>query len=117
MRVAQIKLPLDPAPRLIFQLATTIAIVDRLSLRLNQLELNLVVKVCELPATAIAVTSVLDMFQAVTVMRAERPNDFIRKLPTTRQLVEPVDRCLDRQAPGGQFLFPVGVALSTPRMG
>ena len=69
MRVAQIKLPLDPAPRLIFQLATMIAIVDRLSLRLNQLKLNLVVKVCELPATAVAVTSVLDMFQAVTVMR------------------------------------------------
>ena len=84
MRVAQIKLPLDPAPRLVFQLAATIAIVDRLSLRLNQLKLNLVVKVCELPATAAAVASVLDMFQAVAVMRAERPNDFIRKLAITR---------------------------------
>jgi hypothetical protein len=84
MRVAQIKLPLDPAPRLVFQLAATIAIVDRLSLRLNQLKLNLVVKVCELPATAVAVASVLDMFQAVAVMRAERPNDFIRKLAITR---------------------------------
>ena len=44
MRVAQIKLPLDPAPWLVFQLAATIAIVDRLSLRLNQLKHNLVVK-------------------------------------------------------------------------
>ena len=44
MRVAQIELPLDPAPRLVFQLAPTIAIVDRLSLPLNQLKLDLVVE-------------------------------------------------------------------------
>ena len=50
-------------------------------------------------------------------MRAERPNDIIRKLALTRQLAEPLDRRLDRMVPSGKFLFPVGVALSTPRMG
>jgi len=60
---------------------------------------------------------VLDMFQAVAVMRPEWPNDIIRKLALTRQLVEPRDRRLDRLAPSGKFLLPVGVALSTPRMG
>jgi hypothetical protein len=73
-------------------------------------------KLCELPATKVAVALVLDMFQAVAVTCAERPNDIIRKLALTRKLAEPFDRCLDRMAPSGKFLFPVGVALSTPRM-
>jgi hypothetical protein len=42
-RVAQIQLPLNPAPRFVFQLAATIAIVDCHPLRLNQLKLNLII--------------------------------------------------------------------------
>ena len=63
MRVMQIKLPLNPEPRLVFQLTTTIAIVDRLSLRLDQLKLNVVVEHCEHPPAAVAVVSVLDLSQ------------------------------------------------------
>jgi hypothetical protein len=63
MSVAQIKLPLDPAPRLVFQLAATIAIVDHLSLRLDQLKLYLVVELGELPAAAVATASVLSLLK------------------------------------------------------
>ena len=98
MSVAQIKLPLDPAPRLVFQLAATIAIVDRLSLCLDQLKLYLVVQLGELPAASVAVASVLDLSQPFAEMRAVRPDDIIRKLALTRQLAEPLNRRLDRQA-------------------
>ena len=96
MSVAQIKLPLDPAPRLVFQLAATIAIVNRLSLCLDQLKLYLVVELGELPAAAVA--SVLDLSQPFAEMRAVRPDDIVRKLALTRQLAEPLNRGLDRQA-------------------
>ena len=115
MSVAQIKLPLDPAPRLVFQLAATIAIVDRLSLCLDQLKLYLVVELGELPAAAVA--SVLDLSQPFAEMRAVRPDQGSRKLALTRQLAEPLYPGLDRQASSNNLLFPVGVALSTPRTG
>ena len=78
MSVAQIKLPLDPAPRLVFQLAATIAIVDRLSLRLDQLKLYLVVGLGELPAAAVATASVLDLSQPFAEMRAVRPDNIVQ---------------------------------------
>src|ERR1700722_11686993 len=103
MSVAQIKLPLDPAPRLVFQLAATIAIVDQLSLRLDQLKLYLVVELGELPAAAGATASVLYWSHPFAERRGVRPDNIVRRLAFTRQLADPLNRPLDRQAPSNKL--------------
>src|ERR1700761_3475313 len=53
--LAQIELPLDPAPRLVFQVAVAVEIVDQLALGFDQSSLDLVVDVGELAAGIVAV--------------------------------------------------------------
>ena len=57
MRVAQIELPLDAAPRFVLELAPAIKVVDQLPLGGDQRKLDLVVKLDELGMAIVAVAS------------------------------------------------------------
>jgi hypothetical protein len=70
MRLAQIELPLDPAPRLVLQLPAPKEIVDLLPLGGDQLKFDLIVKLRELPVVLVTVVSVLDVFEPVALVGA-----------------------------------------------
>jgi hypothetical protein len=70
MRLAQIELPLDPAPRLVLQLTAPEEIVDLLPFGGDQLKFDLIVKLGELPVVVVTVVSVLDVFEPVALVGA-----------------------------------------------
>ena len=61
MRLAQIELSLDPAPRLVFQLAAAKELVDLVSLGGDQQTFDLVVKLTEPSVAVVTVASMLDV--------------------------------------------------------
>ena len=83
----------------------------------NQQKLDLVMKLGEPFIAVIAVASMLDVLEPVTLTRAERPNDVFREIAFRRKLVEPLDRCLDPLPPSLVLLDSIGVALTAPGMG
>jgi hypothetical protein len=117
MGVAQIELPLNPAPRLVLELTAAIEIIDQVSLGSDQEILDLVATLHEPFMAVVAVASVLDMFEALVLTRAQGPENIFRELALRRQLVEPFEGCLDCLPPSLEFLGSVGVSLSTPGAG
>ncbi len=116
MRMAQIELALDPAPRLVLQFAGTVELIDRLPLGGDQQKLELVNQLDTflLPAVAIAI---VDMSQPVAVTAAQRRYNFLRQPTLRRKLIEPFERGFDRLMPRLNFLGLVGMALAAPDMG
>src|ERR1700676_594473 len=62
MGVAQIELPLNPAPRLVLELTAAIEIIDQVSLGSDQEILDLVATLHEQFMAVVVAASVLDMF-------------------------------------------------------
>src|ERR1700730_1447333 len=117
MRLPQIELPLDPAPRLVFQLTAAKELVDLLSLGLDQLELDLVVNPGELALPLVTLGSMLEVLETLTVAGSERVNDLLNQGTLGCELLEPLDRGFDRLPPGIMLLGPVALALAAARMG
>src|SRR5260370_7531302 len=116
MRLAQIELSLDPAPRLVLELAVAKQLVDLVSLGGDQLTFDLVVKLRELSVAVVAIASALDVLEPVAVAGAQRVHDVLGQIAFRPELVEPLHRGFDRQPPRLELLPPVGVALSATRM-
>src|SRR6266576_3971531 len=117
MRLAQIELPLDPAPRLVFELAAAKQLVDVVSLRGDQLELDFLVNLGEPSVALVTIAAVLDVLEPLAVTGTERANEPLRQAAFRPELFEPFDRCFDRLAPGVVLLDPVGAALAAAGVG
>src|SRR5262249_47337665 len=112
MRLAQIELTLDAAPRLVVELAVAKQVVDVLAFRGDQLELDIVVDVRELAVPLCAVGPMVDVLEPVVVTGPERTHDVLCPFAFRLQLVEPADDGFDRLPAGPMFLGALGVALA-----
>jgi hypothetical protein len=54
-----------------------------------------------------SVAPVFDVLEPVAVSRAERLDDVFREIALRRNLIEPVDRCLDPLPPSLVLLMPL----------
>src|SRR3954454_21278286 len=114
MRLTQVELALDAAAGFVLQLAVAVEIVDRVTLSGDQLQLNLVVVLDQLPAIGVAMVAMLDIPQPVAVARVERMDNLLRQLVFRRQLLQPCDRRLDRLVPGMRLLPAILGVLARP---
>ena len=78
MCLPQIQLSLDSSSRLVDQLAGTIEFVDALTFGGDQQGLDLVVQFGQLAVAILPVASILNMPQAFSVDRSDRPYELIR---------------------------------------
>ena len=117
MRLAQIELALDPAPRLVLELAAAKQLVDVLPLGHDQLELDLVVELRELPVAVVAIAPMLDILEPLAVTRAQRVHELLRQVALDPERLEALDRRLDRPPPSLMLLGPFVVALAAAGMG
>src|SRR5438132_1281788 len=91
MRLAQIELPLDPAPRLVFELAAAKQLVDVRSFGGDQLELDFLVNLGEPSMALVTIAAVLDVLEPLAVTGTERANEPLRQAAFRPELVEPLD--------------------------
>lgn len=117
MCFTHVELALDPPPRFILQPAAAIELINLLPLGGEQQELNLVAKLDVLTVAVVAIASVLDVLEPITVIGADWLDNFLRESLFRRKLVEPCYRCLDRLSPSGVLLGSFRVAFSTSRRG
>ena len=73
----QIKLTLDPSPRLVLELAAAEEIVDMLPLGLDQQELDIAVQLDELLVRGVAIAAVLGMPEPLPLMRMQRSHELL----------------------------------------
>src|SRR5205085_1854338 len=116
VRLAQIELALDPAPRLVFDLAVAEQIVDVLALGCDQLELDLIVQVGELAVLSPLGASMLDMLEPVMMPESNRPHELLGPVALGLELVEALQDCLDRFSARVMLLRSVRVAFSPAGM-
>src|SRR2546423_420291 len=82
MRLAQVELAFDPAPRLVLELAGSEKLVDVLAFGVDQEPLNVIVQlaVLSVAGAVVAFISVVDVPQPVPVLGAQRLNDIVREI-------------------------------------
>src|SRR5882672_6560325 len=73
MRLAQVELAFDPAPRLVLELSGAKKLVDVLALRRDQQQLDLVVQLAVFPVGLIRAARAADMLEPFSVTGAQRP--------------------------------------------
>ena len=117
LRLAQIELALDPAPCLVREIAGTKKVVDPRALGLDQLELDLVMKLGELSVAFVSVAVVIRVPQPVTQVRTQRSHRVIRELALCRQTFERVERSRDPLPPGGAVFHSLAMALAPSGIG
>ena len=115
--LAQIEFPLDPAPRLVFQMAVAVEIVDQLALGFDQLKLYLVVDFGVFAARFVAVVLEFEMQKSGALGGAERCCDFFRQRLLGCQLIEPFNRGLYRPPPRLALLGAAVAQFAAPRVG
>src|SRR5260370_12395887 len=93
MRLAQIELPLDPAPRLVFELAAAKQLVDVVSLGRDQLDLDFVVNLGEPSVALVTIAAVLDVLEPLAVTGTKRAHEPLRQAAFRPELFEPLHRC------------------------
>src|SRR5439155_10499046 len=79
MRLAQIEHPLDPAAGVVFELAAEKQLVDVVSLRGDQLELDFLVNLGKPSVALVTIAAVLDVLEPLAVTGTERANEPLRQ--------------------------------------
>jgi hypothetical protein len=85
---AQIQVPFDPAPCLIFQFAVPVSIVDVLAFGSDQQEFNLILQIDTAGVLGVAVVATISGLQPISVVCTQRLNYVLGQLALHGQLVE-----------------------------
>src|SRR5262245_35615294 len=95
MRLTQIELALDPASRLILQLAAAPQFVYAPPFRSDQKKLDLVTLRGAFSMAVIAIASEFRELEPICVVDPKRLNDLLNEIAFGGKRIEAFDRCLD----------------------
>jgi hypothetical protein len=110
--LAQVELPFESAPCLIFQRSAAIELVDPLAFCRDECKLDFVghrgsaLPIVRLPARRCEMTA------AVHELSAKLPHNILRQMPYRGKLLETLARSLDSTASRQQLLVPIRLELS-----
>src|SRR5262249_56834516 len=95
VRLAQIKLALDPAPRFILELSAAPQLVDAPPLGSDQMQLDLGALVRAFTMAVIAIDPQIRELEPICVVTAERLNGLLNEIAFGGKRIEARDRRLD----------------------
>jgi hypothetical protein len=116
MRLAQIELALNPAPRIILQLAAAPQFVYAPPFSGNEMKLDLVALLRAFSMVIIALAIEFRELEPICIVTAKRLNGLLGEIAFQCKRIEALNRRLD-PLPARLVLFNcIGMALSTPRV-